>query len=186
MPDRTSGPVARASAGASRPSGRNRPTAGIAATSDTATRASTPMPAAAAAEPRTVEARNVIAAQQERPSQVSAASATHPASGHRLEEDRGIDPADRHGEECRDAEDDAERRELRTEEPAARQRLRQQERRRPALLLVRHRAHREDDRGERAELAEVLLKLEDGIGRLRRRDRSGSSSPRAALRISGR
>ena len=41
----------------------------------------------------------------------------------------------------------------------------------PRSFSAGHRAHRQDDRGERAELAEVLLELEDGVGRRRRRDR---------------
>ena len=74
-------PVARASAGPSSPDGRNRPTPGIAATSDTTMSATTPTPAAAAAEPKTVEARNVIAAQLDSPSQVRTARATQPPIG---------------------------------------------------------------------------------------------------------
>ena len=63
------------------PPGRNRPTFGMAATIDRTISAPNPTPAAAAVEPVTVEARNVMAAQAARPSQASSANAIQPPTG---------------------------------------------------------------------------------------------------------
>ena len=61
--------------------GRNRPTFGIAPTIDRTSSATNPTPAAAAADPVTVLARNVIAAHTATPSQARTAIATQPAIG---------------------------------------------------------------------------------------------------------
>ena len=67
----TGAPVARARAGPSSPDGSHRPIGGMAATIERPMRATNPMPAAAAVERVTVEARNVIAAQASRASQAA-------------------------------------------------------------------------------------------------------------------
>src|SRR3954470_19747645 len=80
-PGLTGRPVASAIAGSVSPAGRNRATFGIAPTIDRTSRATNPTPAAAAADPLTVLARNVIAAHPAMPSQARTAKATQPAIG---------------------------------------------------------------------------------------------------------
>ncbi len=68
-----------------------------------------------------------------------------------------------------DAQRRRDRHELRHEERAAARRLGEDERGGPSLLLGGDRAHRQEDRDQRPELAEVLRQLVVGIGRRRRR-----------------
>jgi hypothetical protein len=77
----TGRPVARPIAGSASPAGRNRVTVGIAPTIDRMRRPTNPTPAAAAADPVTVLARNVIAAHTATPSQARTAMAAQPAIG---------------------------------------------------------------------------------------------------------
>src|SRR5206468_621528 len=58
----------------------------------------------------------------------------------------------------------ADRHQLRDEERATRGRLREDQARRPALLLRRDGAHRQQDRDQGPELADVLEELVDGVG----------------------
>ena len=93
---------ARSPAPPARPAGTAR-RSGSRPTIDRTSSATNPIPAAAAAEPVTVLPRNVMAAQAARPSQASTAKRDPAADRQRLEQDRGVDPADRDGQDRRDS-----------------------------------------------------------------------------------
>ena len=123
-----------------------------------------PIPAAAAVEPVTVLPRNVIAAQAARPEPGQDRQRDPAGDRRRLEQDRRVDPADDDGQDRGRGQDGRDRDDLGAEERAARRGLRQDERGGAAVLLRRHGPHRQDDRGERPELGQVLPELVDGVG----------------------
>ena len=166
-----------------------RPTLGIADTIERTSRAMNPIPAAAAVDPVTVLPRKVIAAHAPRPSQARSRHGDPAGDRRRLEQDRRVDPADDDrpgpwpGRGPRAIGHD-----LRAEERAARGRLRQDERRRAAVL----------SRSDTAPIARMIAanapnwarffqswstaSAAVGVGTTR----SPNWSPPAALRISGR
>ena len=162
-------------AGPASPPGRNRPDVRDRPRRSTGRAAPrTRSPAAAAVEPVTVLARNVMAAQAARPSQARSAERDPAADRQRLEQDRGVDPADRDGQGDAGREHQPEaRRPWRRGTSPRETRLRQDERGRAAIPFRGHGAHRQHDRRERPELGQVLPELVGRIGRDRGRDRDG-------------
>ena len=131
--------------------------------------AATPMPAAASADRVSVLPRNVIAAKTIEREPLQQRRGREPADGECLEQDQRVEPRRGRGEERRDRERPADRDELREQERAPRRRLGQDQAGRPALLLGRDGAHRQQDRDEDPELADVLDQLVDRVGGRRRR-----------------
>ena len=115
--DRHARPRARSPGPPARPAGTG-PRSGSPTPIDRSSSAPNPIPAAAAVEPVTVQARNVMAAHARSPSQASTASAIQPPTGQRLEQDRRVDPADRDGQDGARRQHRPERHDLRAEERA--------------------------------------------------------------------